>query len=47
MEKMVMKQTVTHKLDLIKNRTLYDKEEVRNIKICTYVYTASYEIHIE
>ena len=41
-----MKQTVTHKLDLIRIVHCLTKEEVRNIKICTYVYTASYEIHI-
>ena len=36
---MVGKQTVTHKIDLIKNRTLYDKEEVSNIKFYLRIYS--------
>ena len=44
--KIVGKQTVTHKIDLIKIEHFMTKRKSKTEKF-TYVYAASYEIHME
>ena len=44
--KVVGKQTVTHKIDLIKIKHCITKRKLKTEKF-TYVYAASYEIHME
>ena len=44
--KVIGKQTVTHKIDLIKIEHCITKRKLKTGKF-TYVYAASYEIHME
>ena len=44
--KVVGKQTVTHKIDLIKIEHFMTKRKSKTEKF-TYIYAASYEIHME
>ena len=44
--KVVGKQTVTHKIDLIKIEHCITKRKLQTEKF-TYIYAASYEIHME